>query len=309
MFNKITIIKAAFIFIIISVSSFGCSNGEVTWNDDKDLQVLHEKTFQISPGKSLRIEGSSGDITVTTWDRSEVYIKISGNEKAKERYDFNFENDSEKIEVTAKRESSFLSWGGIRLRFEVKIPSNFNPSLFTSGGDIKLAGVTGKIVLKTSGGDISTKYTNGDLRVATSGGNINFENNKGNIKGSTSGGDINAKNFDGDLDISTSGGNIELTGKNSKIDASTSGGNIELNYTGENKGIELITSGGNIRVNLPSDFNAYARLSSSGGEVNCEFTANNARKISSTKFEADLNNGGNPLIVKTSGGNIHVKKM
>jgi hypothetical protein len=35
---------------------------------------------------------------------------------------------------------------------------------------------------------------------------------------------------------------------------------------------------------------------------------NNVVEVSSHKFEADLNKGGSPLYVKTSGGNIAVSK-
>lgn len=311
MFNKSTKLLAAFFLFNFSISLNACRSEVVNDKeyDDSDLQVLHEKTFQISPGKSLKIEGSSGDIKITGWDKSEVYVKITGNEKAKERYEFTFDDDAEEIHVKAEKESSFFSWGGVKLKFEVKVPSEFNPKIATSGGDIKLAGVSGDIVLNTSGGDVTTKYTQGKLRIATSGGDINFQDNKGNIKATTSGGDIIGKNFEGDINIVTSGGDIELNGKNSKIEASTSGGDVELAYTGENKGIELSTSGGDIYVNLPSDFNARAKIYSSAGGVKCDFNGNNVKQISSSRFEADFNKGGNPFVARTSGGSVRVKKF
>ena len=85
-------------------------------------------------------------------------------------------------------------------------------------------------------------------------------------------------------------------------------GNITLDYKGMNKGIELSTSGGDIEINLPADFNAAAKISSSGGRISCDFKGNNAVKISSNSLIADINKGGNPLYVKTSGGNIEVSK-
>ncbi len=48
----------------------------------------------------------------------------------------------------------------------------------------------------------------------------------------------------------------------------------------------------------------------SGGTIDYSgFSVNNVTKITSTKFEADLNKGGNPLIVKTSGGDIDLRKQ
>jgi DUF4097 and DUF4098 domain-containing protein YvlB len=280
-----------------------------SYSDDQNLQVLQEKTFQINQGKTLKVDASSGNIEISTWDKNEVYVKISGNNRAKEKVEFTFQNDENRVDVTAKSKSSFFGFSsGIRMRFEIKVPRNFNPETHTSGGNIKLDGLTGNPILKTSGGNIFVKNTTGNIRTNTSGGEIRVENVSGSVNLSTSGGNITANNFNGNFDAHTSGGNIKLTGNDSKIYAETSGGNIKLNYTGENKGIELSTSGGDIEIYLPADFNASAKLSSSGGRISCDFRGNNAVKISSSKFEADINKGGNPLYAKTSGGNIEVSK-
>ena len=257
-----------------------------------DLKVLKERTFQISPGKNLKVEASSGDVKVTSWDKSEVYVKILGNSKAEDKVKFDFYNDDDNVEVIAKREHSFFGWfsSGIRLKFEIKVPVNFNEKI------------------KTSGGDVYTKDVSGNLNISTSGGDVKLENVNGVFDLSTSGGDISSMDFQGDFDASTSGGDINLRGSDSKIKASTSGGDIYLDYKGINKGIELSTSGGDIQIRLPEDFNASAKMYTSGGSINCELTANHAKKISSSRFEADLNNGGNPLYVKTSGGDIDIIK-
>jgi Fe-S cluster biogenesis protein NfuA len=295
--------------IILSAFTFSCARNHIYFGDD-NLPVLHEKTFQISPGKVLELNTSGGNVEITTWDKNEVYVKIFGNERAKSKVNFTFNNNGDKVEVTAKAKNSFWSFGnsGIKMKFEVKVPSNFNPSINTSGGNIKLTDLAGNPDLRTSGGNIYVQNTTGNIRTNTSGGEIKAERIAGNTKLSTSGGNISVTDFTGDLDVNTSGGNIHLQGSDSKIYAETSGGNIKLDYTGKNNGIDLRTSGGDIVVDLPSDFNASALLSTSGGHVSCNFAANKAVKISSSKFEADLNNGGNQFIAKTSGGDIKVSK-
>ena len=293
--------------ILFTTSSFACN---VKYSrSDGNLKILHEKTFHISPGKELKLDASVGDVIITSWDKSEVYVKILGDKKAEEKIEFSFDNDENSVEIIAKKEGLFNFWSsGINLRFEIKVPSSFNNDIRTSGGDIKLSHVKGNNQLKTSGGDLHVKNTEGELNITTSGGDIILDENKGNINASTSGGDVQGKNFLGDLYVSTSGGNIHLKGSDSKINAETSGGDIVLEYEGKNKGIELSTSGGDIMIKLPSDFNASAIMSTSGGDISCDLTANNAKKISATKFEADLNKGGNLLDVRTSGGDIVVEK-
>jgi Toastrack DUF4097 len=276
------------------------------------LKVLYEKTYHISPGKELKVDASMGDVIISTWDKDAVYIKVLGNEKAEDKVDFNFDANEDRVEVSAKKEGGFFNWfgfNGISLRFEIKVPKNFNNRIYTSGGDIKLSDVTGKTHLKTSGGDLLIKNTTGDLKASTSGGDIILDQNKGDISITTSGGDIDARNFDGNLYASTSGGDVSLKGTNSKIHAETSGGDIDLQYWGTNKGIDLSTSGGDIHIKLPVDFSASVKLVTSGGEVSTDIGVNNVRKMSSHKLEGELNKGGSPLNATTSGGDIIVRKL
>ncbi len=279
-------------------------------NNLTDYHTLREKSFSIQPGKNLNLEASFGDVLITTWDKAEVYVKILGNDKAEDKVTFLIHNDENEVSIKAESGKNIFNWfgNGPKMRFEIKVPTQFNTKVYTSGGDIKIGDVIGNNYLKTSGGDVTLRNTDGNLKVSTSGGDIKLYRTKGTMGVSTSGGDIRADEFAGNIDAETSGGDIYLNGKDASINAETSGGDITVKYWGSNKGIELHTSGGDINVSLPSDFNASANLSSSGGDVSCDFKGNNADKISDSKFRADINAGGNKLIAKTSGGSIRVRK-
>ncbi len=296
------------ITILVTLSLFFSADAfALQITNPQDLKTLHEKTFPIASGKKLKIETAAGNLTITSWDKEEVYVKILGNDIAEEKMTFHFKADNEMVEIKGERESSWFSWGrGIKVRFEVKVPERFNNNLKTAGGDIHFTNITGDNMLRTSGGDISIKQIKGNLKAGTSGGDILMENANGMFDVSTSGGDIECKNFVGDIKASTSGGDIKLKGSDANIVAKTSGGDIFLDYNGDNKGIELRTSGGDIDAKLPENFNASADMSTSGGRIKCTFTANNAIKISKTRFLADINSGGNKLVAKTSGGNISI---
>jgi hypothetical protein len=274
------------------------------------LDVLNEKSFPISEGKTLRISTSPGDVMVTPWDKNEVYVKVLGNDKAREKMKFEFEGNDEEVVISGKYERKIFSWGssGIKLRYEVKAPANFNVKVSTSGGDIRVGGITGMVNLKTSGGDVEIRETRGELEISTSGGDISLENPEGRTKASTSGGDIKVENFKGNLITTTSGGDINLNGGNGSILAKTSGGDIKLNYSGSNEGMELATSGGDIDIIVPYDFKASVKLSSSGGDVDCDFTTDNVKTEGKRKLEADINGGGKMVIAKTSGGEINLNK-
>ena len=269
--TKYIINRLAISLLFLSTFSFAACTGMHTSMDD-DLQIIKEKTFSISPGKDLAVDISSGDVVVTSWDKSEVNVKIWGNENAMQKMDFTLEGNEESVEVIAKKKSSITSWfSNIGLKIEIIVPKEFNVTVNTSGGDIKYGGVSGDAELNTSGGDVW------------------------------------GKNFGGNLNISTSGGDISLIGGNTKVTSETSGGDIKLDYIGENKGIDLSTSGGDIVIKLPEDFRASMDLSTSGGDVSCSLSMSNVRKTSGSELIGELNGGGEILSAHTSGGDITVK--
>lgn len=238
-------------------------------------ETLHHRTFKISSGKDLIVDTETGDITITPWEKNEVEIKIIGNDKARERMEFNFKADDNKIEVKGKRDGSGWSWfSGLELKYEIKVPESFNLEIYTAGGDIKAGGIKGKIYLKTSGGDIW------------------------------------ADRCKGSIDARTSGGDINIYSSDSPVNAKTSGGDIELEYSGQNKGIDLNTSGGDITIKVSPDIKAVVELSTSGGHVsNSGITISNATKMSRTKIHGEINGGGEKIIARTSGGDVEIRKL
>ncbi len=310
--NRIRFIEELLFFFFITLLSFlSFTCGRYTELDNSNFEVLQEKTFNTSHGKDFTLKAFSGDVIITTSDEPQVYVKILGNERAKKKVEFKFKNTDEGVAVIAERRDgwNFFNFGsGIKLRFEVRLPKNYNADVSSSGGDISLADLNGNIDFRSSGGDIRVKNSNGQAQVTTSGGDINLDNTSGNFELKTSGGDIKNIRFNGNVSASTSGGDIIMEGANGKIDAATSGGEITLNYSGQNMGISLISSGGDIKVKLPNDFNAQAKMYASGGDIECSFSGNNVQRISSSRYEADFNNGGQELLLKTSGGDIIVSK-
>lgn len=263
--------KYFLVLSLILTYSFSLTFASSTFSKD-DKKVIKEKTFQIADGKKVNVITDGADVVFTPWDKAEVYIKIIGNDKAAEKYEFNFDQSSDEITVKAERKSEWNWFSNLSLKIEVKVPARFNIYTSTSGGDIKVGGVYGGIYLETSGGDIW-----GDR-------------------------------FQGNFHASTSGGDINLYCSNAKIDASTSGGDITVEYSGENQGIDLSTSGGDIDVKVPADFDAKIDLSTSGGDVSCNLTLNDVKEMDETEIRANINKGGKPLNASTSGGDVTVYK-
>ncbi|MFH1195000.1 MAG: DUF4097 family beta strand repeat-containing protein [bacterium] len=297
--------KLLWILILALISLILCSNAFAG-----GLKLLHEKRFDVNPGETLQLETATGDVIISTWAGNEVFVKVYGNRKAEEDIEFSFERTSDGVLIIAEKDGGFFSnwFSSIDMKFEIQVPANFQTDIKTSGGDISVKDLSGKMSYKTSGGDVELDNTNGELFVKTSGGDIGLNKHNGNAQIQTSGGDIKCNNTKGNLEAGTSGGGISLKAVDGMIDANTSGGDITLEYTGKNMGVDLTTSGGDIKVYLPADFKADVELKSSGGSIECDYSMSKTYKVKSNSLDAEFNGGGEKLYCRTSGGDVKVKE-
>ncbi len=121
MFSKFSLLKQLGAYILISMAFSLNACGSMHIHSDDDLQLIKEKTFKISSGKNLIVDISSGDVTVTYWDKAEVYIKIFGNEKAFEKMNFTLEGNEESVEIIGEKKSSTSSWfSNVNVEVEIK---------------------------------------------------------------------------------------------------------------------------------------------------------------------------------------------
>lgn len=253
--------------------------------------IIKEKSISTSDGKTLYVKAGCGDIKITSWNKSEAYIKISGNDAAKEKFSFKIEEKSGDVYVTIKSKSSSFNAENLILRIEASIPENYNTDVSTAGGDISLDNLNGNIIMKTAGGNIVVKNINGTSKLLTSGGNIKVET------------------FNGSFTAKTAGGDIEATGTNGKVDAKTAGGDIRLKFSGENEGIDAYTSGGDIKLYLNDSFAANIELKTSSGTIDLGFPFDGEMNKHASKIKGKINGGGKPVVCKTSGGDIVVSKI
>lgn len=251
-----------------------------------------DRTFDVQPGGTLRVEADGADIRVTGTDSSRVVVRIvaTGPERMLELLTLSAQQHGNGVEVVAKRRSDgWLSLfnGGWHegAQITIEVPRAYNVDLRTSGGDMSVAGLKGTASGKTSGGDIELADISGPVRMQTSGGDIHIERIDGDTQASTSGGDIEGTSLTGDLDLKTSGGAIELAKLNGNLSARTSSGNVIVQDARGD--VDLKSSGGDIRAErIDGRIVAYT----SGGDVSAELLGAN-RGVS----------------VTTSGGNIELR--
>jgi Putative adhesin len=299
-----------------------------------------KKTFPVQPGGRLIMDVSPGPIEVKTTGESEIVVEIFrkaervGAAQAEEllrNHEVTFEHLENNLTIRAKvRNEGWKLWrrSGLNVRYVISLPSEFNVDLKTSGGGISVGDLRGEVRVNTSGGGlrigkiegpvtgntsgggISLAGCNGKAEIRTSGGGINIGSGAGSITADTSGGSIEIGNYIGDVYIRTSGGGISAESVEGSIDASTSGGPVSVALKGQpKKDCRLSSSGGGITVDIEENMELNIDAEASGGGVTCDLPVTVLGRIDKGRLKGTLNGGGQALVVQTSGGSIHLRKL
>jgi len=265
-----------------------------------------EKTFAVQPGGTLKVETSGGNVTVQPGSDDQVHVVAHQKIRAKTETEadellthltLDLEQAGNDVTARAKYEKRmsgfhFKSWPPVSVSFVVTVPANFNAKLHTSGGDITIGDLAGKIEGRTSGGDVGVGRIEGDVRIGTSGG------------------DIQLAAATGRADLETSGGDITLGSVAGSLDAHTSGGDIKASISGKlTSDCSLGTSGGDVTVNVDRGVGFDLDASTSGGDVDATGLTITIERggIGKNRLAGPVNGGGPRLRLRTSGGDVTVR--
>jgi DUF4097 and DUF4098 domain-containing protein YvlB len=209
--------------------------------------------------------------------------------------------------------------------------------LQTGGGSIEVHHANGKVVAETGGGSVDIQSCAQGAVVETGGSSITIRHCNGKVKASTGGGSVDLSDIGGPAEIETGGGSIHLTSAKGHVHAETGGGGIELfgvpsataetsaggitvklvNTGGERRDSDLETGAGDITVYISSDVAIDVRASvdmGNGHRITSDFpdihVSSEGEKWGPKTLSAEgkLNGGGPTLKVRTSTGDICIKR-
>ena len=299
------------------------------------------KRFTVEPGGKLVVDVDFGSIEVITNATGEVVVdivrKVTRGGRADEEaflaerpVTFSQDGNTVTIHSRAKNKQTW-SWRGrqrTEAKYAITVPAKFDAQIKTSGGSIGVNDLTGEVKAGTSGGSLkfarlhgpvnggtsggSIRVTacEGAMKINTSGGGIEVNGGSGALDGDTSGGSVSVQNFHGPVRVETSGGGIKIENVAGKVEGSTSGGSISAKFSSPpSEEVTLETSGGGVTVSVPEKSAFDLDAATSGGGVSSDLPVTTAGKPSRSRLKGPVNGGGKPVILRTSGGSIHVKKL
>lgn len=291
------------------------------------------RTFNAGSGGTLTLETDVGDVRVNSGG-SNVTVDVrrrARDEEIMRNFNVTFDQSGNDVTIRAKYDhaSRWFSWGNeLSAQFIITVPTNFNVHASTSGGNVQIADLNGDVRARTSGGDleignitgpVEARTSGGDARLAgaggsvdlrTSGGSLHIGDVKGGLQARTSGGSIEVRRVGGDLYAHTSGGSIVIEEANGTVDAETSGGSIRARLAQQPRAdSRLSTSGGSITLSVAGNVAVDLDAHTSGGDVETDIPITILGKQSDSTLEGKINGGGPRLVLRSSGGGIHVKRL
>ncbi|MFC1551939.1 DUF4097 domain-containing protein [Candidatus Latescibacterota bacterium] len=303
------------------------------------------KSFSVSEGGTLTIDANLGSLEVTTSGRNTVDVEIIRELRTNNRddadeiledFEVDFSHDGDDVTIVSEyfndrsMISRFFSSNNrrINIKYKVSVPEKYNIDLKTSGGSISVEDIEGTVNCKTSGGSlnfgnvvgpvwgrtsggsITLNDCSGDVDVHTSGGRINIGRVDGVVIAKSSGGSITIERAEGSVTAHTSGGSIKVEEVSGHIEAHTSGGSVTAHISSQpGSDCKLTTSGGSVNVYLANNINCDVNAKTSGGRVNTEIPVSVTGELRKNALNAQINDGGPELYLRTSGGSINIKEL
>ena len=255
------------------------------------------ETFQVERDGRLDLNTRAGDITISTWAKSEAVVNVQGIPSGSaDDLRIRYEGGILRVDYDPRGWSINRRRG---LRFKIDLPAGFDLDLRTGGGDIEVVGdLTGDVRSHTSGGDVTLRDIGGDVELTTSGGDIRVGTVGGDVHLQTSGGDIRVEKASADLDVQTSGGDIRIGHVGKTLEAQTSGGDITIEYVGGKA--RITTSGGDIEI---GELSGNARITTAGGDIELR-NATGELQVKTAGGELDLLNITGSIDARTAGGDV-----
>jgi hypothetical protein len=274
------------------------------------------KTFTVGTGGLLNLKTNVGSIHVNGGETSDVCVEVlmqiddgSSDEAARNLKDLQFSCAQNGNNVEIHSEFHRLN-GRLTVEFRISVPRNYNVKLKSGAGNISIDDMEGETGAETAGGRLSFKRLMGHVTGITAGGNIDVVEVGGTISVRTGGGSISIEHVKGGVVAQTSGGSIRIEDLVGEIEATTKGGSVAARMSNHIiADCYLTTSAGNVIVEINQAGGFEIDAETRAGSIVTEFPITMRGKLRGNSCKSSINGGGPKLILRSSAGDIHLRKL
>jgi DUF4097 and DUF4098 domain-containing protein YvlB len=271
-----------------------------------DIKDTIKKTFKVTDGGNLEIEADRGNVEIRSIRGDEVRIVVERTVSVDRRSDAKEILETHKLDMAQKgnavilssrveqRRFKYRSWKGddrIRIRIIVEVPRQFEVMVSTGAGNVAVDDLEGQLDIRSGAGNVEVGDVEGEVSIVSGSGVVDV----GRVSGPVA--------------VHTGAGNIEITAVDGQLSAVTGAGDITAFIVEQPTGdSQLISGAGNVTVFLSEGIgvkvDAMAR-----GNCTTDFPLKVEGRWMTKTLVGDLNGGGPDLAIKSSVGNVVLKKI
>lgn len=230
------------------------------------------------PAGQVEISNTSGSVTVSGWDRSEVEVTGELGDGA-ERLEFARSGKLTRIKVILPGRSSRVEGSDL----VVKVPAGSSVAVNTVSADVTARGLRGSQRLQSVSGDVETEAAAEDVECKTVSGNVR----------------VNGSGRRGLLTVTTVSGDAALTRVAGEVNGNTVSGNFTI-AMGETSRSRLRSTSGDLGVRGRLAPDARLDFESISGDVRLDLESPVGAEFDVSSFNGDIRNCFGPKPVRTS---------
>ena len=269
------------------------------------IAATYSRDIPASRGEELVIDlETGGAIEIRGWDNDSVSVTAEVEGRDADNVAFEAERSGDRILLRL----SFLERRHRRhagASLSIRVPSRFDIALDSSGGEIRIEGVDGRMSGETKGGELVLRRLHGTVELSTMGGDVTLSESDVDGQVKTMGGNVHLKDVVGEVEAHTKGGNVIYDNVQPGSGSGLSGNQVKITTMGGNIqapdapfGAHLETMGGNIHIEQAGEF---VNAKTMGGNI---FIGEVDGWVKATTMGGDIS-----VTLVGSGGDVRLSSM
>lgn len=261
-----------------------------------------DTTLDLRRGDRVVVEGLSGDLSVSSWDRDAIEIVTDGDERLSVR------RRGSEVRIGGGETGRRRRGRGPSVDARVRVPRWVELQVGGRSLDVSIRGVDGGIRVGSLSGDIRVEDTTGDVDVQSISGEIEVTDARGAVRATSQADDVTLRRVSGPVEVQSGDGDILLDEVTSRsVRAEAQDGDVHFDGTlvaGGDYGFFL--HDGDATISVPESTGAHVSVSTFDGEFRSDFKVTVERFTSGRHFEFDLGDGGARVQVEVFDGDIRL---
>lgn len=225
-------------------------------------------TAALDPGGTVVVENHEGQITVETWNRSEVryeaVVRPEEDAEHPEATRVQVEEEADRFEIRTVYDESREGDGGsgwfggngqnmMPVMYTITVPQTVQIEVEDHESEIRVDGGEGQIKIGTHDGAVTLMNRSGRAEIDTHDGLITVERHTGPLSIDTHDGRVRLATIDGRTEIETHDGQIEANGLRGGLRVETHDGQGQFSFDALTDDVVIDTHDGTFTLTLPGE--------------------------------------------------------